>query len=408
MIMKMVDRVAAVLLSISLCSGSGFAQTPGALDAAGVKSFFEAGLKRNGIVGGSLSILQGGKVVFKDSYGYADLATSQPVDDDTAFHWGSISKTFTGIAIMQLRDRGLLKLDDPLVKYLPELTAIHDPWGPVDAITIRQMMTHSGGFRAPSFPWKDWDKPWEPFEPTHFSQVVAMLPYTEIEFAPGSKFSYSNLGVLFLGQVIERITDEPYEVYLDKNILKPLEMYQSYCSKSPYHLLKHRAHSYVLEKGKLTEQLFDFDAGVTAPNGGLNAPFPDMVKYLKFLMNAEPSKHEVYEGILKRSSLEEMWQPQFELPPAYPFPDDARSDRWIGLSFFIREENGKRVLGHSGGQIGLISHFYIQPDSGDAYLVAYNTDAYDDNKTSNTRRVDHAIRNYIFDSVLNQGSSPPR
>jgi CubicO group peptidase (beta-lactamase class C family) len=394
MIMKMVDRVAAVLLSISLCSGSGFAQTPGALDAAGVKSFFEAGLKRNGIVGGSLSILQGGKVVFKDSYGYADLATSQPVDDDTAFHWGSISKTFTGIAIMQLRDRGLLKLDDPLVKYLPELTAIHDPWGPVDAITIRQMMTHSGGFRAPSFPWKDWDKPWEPFEPTHFSQVVAMLPYTEIEFAPGSKFSYSNLGVLFLGQVIERITDEPYEVYLDKNILKPLEMYQSYCSKSPYHLLKHRAHSYVLEKGKLTEQLFDFDAGVTAPNGGLNAPFPDMVKYLKFLMNAEPSKHEVYEGILKRSSLEEMWQPELRIAPDFEtWPDES-----LGLSFFVLRSGSYRFVGHTGGQIGWSARFYVSPESGDGFIVAVNTVAKD--AEQNTGAFNHAIRDYLLEKLV--------
>jgi CubicO group peptidase (beta-lactamase class C family) len=406
--MKLIHCIAAILCCVFLCGGVGLAQAPGSLDAAAIKSFFESGLKRNGIIGGSLSVLQDGKVVFKDSYGYADLATSQPVDDDTAFHWGSISKTFTGIAIMQLRDRGLLKLDDPLVKYLPELAAIHDPWGPVDAITIRQMMTHTSGFRAPSFPWKDWDKSWQPFEPTHWSQIVAMLPYTEVEFPPGSKFSYSNLGVLFLGQVIERITDEPYEVYLDKNILKPLEMYQSYCSRSPYHLLKHRAHSYILEKGKLTEQRFDFDAGVTAPNGGLNAPLPDMIKYLKFLLLADPSKRDIYEGILKRSSLEEMWRPQFDLPPGYPFPEDTRPDRSIGLSFFIREDNGRQFVGHSGGQIGFISHFYIQPDSGDAYIVAYNTDAYDENQKSNTRKVDHEIRNYIFDSVIKQRSSPPR
>ena len=105
-------------------------------------------------------------------------------------------------------------------------------------------MTHSAGFRAPTWPWGG-DKPWHPFEPKRYEQLVAMLPYTEILFQPGSRHSYSNPGIVFLGRIIEQLTGDDFEVYVDKNILKPLEMHRSYFDRSPYHLLAHRSHGYV-------------------------------------------------------------------------------------------------------------------------------------------------------------------
>src|SRR5581483_4970583 len=177
--------------------------------AADFKTLYETGLQRNGIVGSSVVLLDHDREVFRDTFGYQDLATRQRIDDHTTFHWASISKTFTGIAIMQLRDRGLLSLDDPIVKYVPELAAAHYPYGPIAAITIREAMSHSTGFRDPTWPWRD--QPWQPFEPTQWSQLVAMMPYSSVDFAPGSKFSYSNLAVIFLGEIIERISGDPYE-----------------------------------------------------------------------------------------------------------------------------------------------------------------------------------------------------
>ena len=71
-----------------------------------------------------------------------------------------------------------------------------------------------------------------------------MLPYTELLFAPGSRYSYSNPGIVFLGRIIEVLTNEDYEVYVDKNVLKPLGMHRSFFDKAPPHLLRHRSHSY--------------------------------------------------------------------------------------------------------------------------------------------------------------------
>jgi len=86
------------------------------------------------------------------------------------------------------------------------------------------------------------------------------------------------------GQVIERLSGEDFEVYMDKNVLRPLDMRNSYYDTTPQHLLKHRSHSYsIAQDGKMIEGIFDMDTGITVSNGGLNAPLPDMVKYLNFL-----------------------------------------------------------------------------------------------------------------------------
>ena len=129
-------------------------------------------------------------------------------------------------------DHGRLKLDDPIIKYVPELKAVHNPFGDMNEITIRHLMTHSAGFRDATWPWGG-DKDWQPHEPTKWDQLVAMMPYTEILFKPGSKFSYSNPGIIFLGRVIEALSGEDYEVYIDKNIFKPLEMSRSYFDTTP-------------------------------------------------------------------------------------------------------------------------------------------------------------------------------
>ncbi|HYJ91877.1 MAG TPA: serine hydrolase domain-containing protein, partial [Pyrinomonadaceae bacterium] len=145
---------------------------------AAFASDFKKECRDAGIVGGSFLFLKDNRVVSEVHYGTANAA-NQPVDDNTIYHWASNTKPFTGIAIMQLRDRGLLKLDDPVTKYLPELRAVHNPYGSMDDITIRHLMTHSAGFRGGTWPWHK-GEPWEPFEPTEYSQLVAMLPYTEI------------------------------------------------------------------------------------------------------------------------------------------------------------------------------------------------------------------------------------
>ncbi len=363
----------------------------------GFRDLYHSSLRRYGVVGSSILVIENGRTASREMYGEANRERHRKVDDDTTFHWASITKTFTGIAIMQLRDHGLLKLDDSVVKYLPDLRAIHDPYGSVEAITIRQLMTHSAGFRSPTWPWTE-DKDWEPFEPIKWSQIVAMLPYTEVLFPPGTRHSYSNLGVVFLGRIIERLSGDDYEVFIDKNILKPLEMYCSYFDRSPYFLLKHRAAGYYLSGGVIKPAPFNFDSGITVSNSGLNSPIPDMAKYLHFLLGSA-ERNERYEEVLKRSSLEEMFQKQLLIRQTDPSQTIAGGGRdWVGLSFFIHEQDGRTYIGHGGQQGGFISHFYVDPTRGNGYVVAFNTDSSD--ASTNTQKLDAELREYFLNRVF--------
>jgi len=387
----------AVVLAAAPCFGQ---------DAIGngseIRSYYEAGLHKNGIVGSSLALIRDGRVVLRDNYGLQSKSPEVRVNEDTTYHWASCTKTLTGIAIMQLRDRGLLSLDDPLIKYIPELAAVHDPFGPISEITIRHVMSHSGGFRGATWPWHDDEKTWEPFEPTQWSQIVAMLPYTEVAFKPGSKFSYSNLGVVFLGEIIERLSGDPYPVYMEKNVLRPLGMSRSYFDRSPYFLLKYRSHSWDLKGGKLSEDPFDFNTGITRSNGGLNAPVSDMLKYLGFLLG-DPAKETEYSAVLKRSSLEEMWKP---LLPITTNDEESRLglNAQVATSFFVVSEGKLKLIGHTGTQNGFKSRFFIDPKSRSGFIVVYNTDAQDEsgNAAQNTSRFDAELAQYLAEHFFSQ------
>jgi CubicO group peptidase (beta-lactamase class C family) len=327
----------------------------------------------DGFVGGSLWFVHNGQVLAREHHGFADLDTKRRIDENTIYHWASITKTFTAIAIMQLRDRGRLTLDDPILNYLPELRGVHNPYGPMQAITIRHLLTHSAGFRGGTWPWGG-DKPWHPHEPATWEQLVAMVPYTEILFAPGSKYSYSNPGIIFLGRIIAQLSGDDYEVYVDKNILKPLGMYRAYYDVTPYHLLAYRSNNYTVKDGKLTANGLDFDTGITTSNGGLNAPIPDMVKYLSFLTGAGDTA--VYNAVLKRSSLEEMWRPALAIQSAAAGDRTAWNAAWaagIGLSYFIYDQPGVRIVGHTGSQKSFNTFIYFEPATRAAAILALNT-----------------------------------
>jgi CubicO group peptidase (beta-lactamase class C family) len=350
--------------------------TPAAID--NFRPHFQSVLQQHGVIGGGFAFVHGDQPAATLPFGEMNSETHQPIDSATAYNWASITKTMTAIAILQLRDRGKLSLDDPAVRYIPELRQVHDQFGSIDSITIRQLLTHSAGFRNPTWPW-DCDEPsncdWQPFEPTKWTQVAAMLPYTHIAFAPGTRWSYSNIGYVFLGQIIERLSGDDFEVYIDKNILKPLGMTESYFDRAPYFLEKHVSASY-LRGSKLTPQPFNFDTGITTSNSGLKAPLTDMARYLRFLIG-DPG-NALYEIVLRRSSLEEAWTgvlPATELgqaPTAYTAGSHG-TPPMMGLGFFILNSGGHRYIYHDGDQGGFSSEMLIDPADHCASILVVNT-----------------------------------
>ncbi|MCA9737902.1 MAG: beta-lactamase family protein [Gemmatimonadetes bacterium] len=345
-------------------------------------------LEREGIVGSSLAFYQDGQELAFETRGFADVESGRAVDRETIYHWASITKTFTSIALMQLRDRGLLDLDDPILDYVPELRAVH---GPIERVTLRHLMSHSAGFRSGTWPWGG-DQPWHPYEPTEWSQLVAMFPYTELEFEPGSRWQYSNPGIIFLGRVIETLTGEDYETYMEKNVLRPLGMRSAYFDRTPYHLLAHRSNNYFIEAGTRTANGVDFDTGITVSNGGLNAPIPDMARYLAFLVGAAPDA--TAEAVLARSSLEEMWREQIRIG------EEDGIEQAMGLGYFLPSFQGHGYVGHTGSQLGFLSFFYLDPATGAATIAVFNTDGRGAEPRAHTRQVLQEVRADLFGRIF--------
>ncbi|MGH7619321.1 MAG: serine hydrolase domain-containing protein, partial [Gemmatimonadaceae bacterium] len=190
----------------------------------------------------------------------------------------------------------------------------------------------------------------------------------------------SNPGFVYLARVIEQITGDPWDAYVQKNIFAPLGLDRSYFRSTPYFLAEHRSHNYSVRKDSATradqtiDNGADFDPGITSPNGAWNAPLGDLVKYIAFLTNAvlPGMTRERYDVVLKRSSLEEMWHPGKPMSQSYePAPNE-----WMGLSFFVLDHNGTRLLGHTGSQAGFRSFFYFNPATGAAIVAAFNTTSY--------------------------------
>jgi CubicO group peptidase (beta-lactamase class C family) len=359
--------------TVLLVPVSGGAQAP-----SGWPEFtraFQAYADSDQVVGASVVLMKNGRVVARHEAGQANREKRIPVDSQTIFHWGSITKSLTAISIMQLRDRGKLSLDDRIVRWVPELRSMHDPFGMMDSITIRMLLSHTAGFQGGTWPYGD-NQPWEPFEPTTWNQLVAMMPYQRLLFRPGSRYAYSNPAFVYLARVIEQVTGDPWDAYVQKNIFAPLELTRSYFRATPYFLAAHRSHNYHVRKDsagrvQLVDNGADFDPGITSPNGAWNAPLGDLVKYTAFLTNAmlPGMSRERYDVVLSRKSLEEMWQRGLPMTAGY----ESNPQQWMGLSFFIRERNGQRILGHTGSQAGFRSFFYFDPSNGMAVIAAFNT-----------------------------------
>ncbi|HEY7893680.1 MAG TPA: serine hydrolase domain-containing protein [Gemmatimonadaceae bacterium] len=397
--------VAVLAISLVVAPSPARAQRKAAVAAAPAAwrpftALFDSAAHSDSVVGAAILLMRDGRVVAHHEYGWADRARGQRVTERTIFHYGSITKQLTAISIMQLRDRGKLTLDDRVTSYIPELRQVHDPYGSMDSITIHMLMSHSAGFQNPTWPYKQ-GVSWEPFEPTTWSQLVAMMPYQELYFKPGSRYSYSNPGFIYLGRIISELTDDPWETYVQKNILSPLGLTRSYFNTTPYYLADDRSANYTVMHDSATghEHVQDngreFDPGITIPNGGWNAPLADLATYLAFLTDAahgDTALEHRYGIVLSRSSLAEMWHPLYVTTP-----DSASHPEWMGMSFFVLPRGTSTLIGHTGSQAGFLAFMYFNPATKAAVVAAFNTndDAAPDGKPTAFETIRQAALNLI-------------
>jgi CubicO group peptidase (beta-lactamase class C family) len=330
---------------------------------------FRAFAERARVPGIAYGVIIDGRLAHSGAVGYRDVRTKAPVDADTVFRIASMTKSFTALCVMRLRDEGKLSLDDPAERYVPELTGLVYPTADSPRITIRHLLSHAEGFPEDN-PWGD-----RQLAATDTEMSAMMTRGIPFSTAPGTAYEYSNFGFAILGRVVANVSGMPYRRYLQANILKPLGMTSTTLEARdvpPGRL----AHGYRLEGNELVDEPALPD-GAFGPMGGMLTSTRDLAAYVAFLSSAWPARDEPDQGPVRRSSLREMqqvWRPS--AATVYRDAVDAPlklNAGGYGFGLRVWQTCGlPHVVAHSGGLPGFGSHMRWLPEHGVAILAMGN------------------------------------
>ena len=269
---------------------------------AAVDSIMRAFVDERHVPGAGWGILIDGKVAHIGTTGIRDVRTNAPVDSATVFRIASMTKSFTAVAILQLRDAGKLSLDDPAAKYVPELASLRYATTDAPRITIRHLLTHSAGFPEDN-PWGD-----QQLERTNAEMATMMRAGIPFSTAPGTNYEYSNFGFAILGRIVANVSGMPYARYVRERVLLPLGMTVTTLESRDVPATR-LAHGYRRQDEQWLEepQLPD---GAFGSMGGMLTSIGDLSKWVAFMLDAWPPRDGRENPVLKRSSLREMQQVQ--------------------------------------------------------------------------------------------------
>ncbi|MDI1450540.1 serine hydrolase domain-containing protein [Polyangium sp. 6x1] len=324
---------------------------------------------RRGFPGVAFGIVIDGELVYAKGFGVADVASKAPVDKDTVFRIASLTKSFTAMSVLELRDEGKLSLDDPAVKYVPELAGLRYPTRDAAPITLRHLLGHGAGFPEDN-PWGDRQLG---LSDADFSKMMREgFPFST---SPGSTFEYSNTGFAILGRVITNVSGIDYADYLRTRILSPLGMNRTVLDERMVEKA-HLARGYRKEGDALVPEV-NLPHGAYGAMGGLYSSLADMARYVAYHLSAWPPRDEREAGPVRRSTLREMhesgratglWaspglgeEPPFVYATGYAF----------GLGKFETCEF-TRGVSHTGGLPGYGSVIQFLPEYGVGVIAMSN------------------------------------
>ncbi len=326
-------------------------------------------MAENHIPGMVLGVIKDGRLTFVKSEGVQDTASKRPAGPDTLFRIASMTKAFTAMSILKLRDEGRLALDDPADRYVPELRGWSYPTSDSPRITIRDLLTHSAGFVTDD-PWGDRQ---QVLSQTAFTALLkAGVPFTR---APEMRHEYANLGYAILGRVIANVTKAPYRAFVEQRLLTPLGM-----SASGFDVLAHpkekRAVGYRWENEAWAEEPTMKDGAFNAM-GGLEVSATDYAKWLGFVISAWPARDGADGGLVKRGTVRQVTRGVNNAAvfhrPATGGKDQCPGTVSYGMGWrVIGDCDYGTVLAHGGGYPGYGSHVMLLPEYGAALFALTN------------------------------------
>ena len=340
-------------------------------DFADVDKLFQDFASANHVPGAAWGIVIDGRLVHAGAAGYRDLETKSAPNADTVFRIASMTKSFTAMSILELRDEGKLSLDDPAEKYVPELASLKYPTTDSPKITVRHLLSHSEGFPE--------DNPWGDQQLSIGDDQLSQMLRGGIPFsnAPGVAYEYSNYGFMILGRIVGRVSGVPYADYVAANILRPLGMMSTTLEPSsvPADRL---AHGYRWEDNQWKEER-QLPHGAGGAMGGMLTSINDLSKYVAAYLSAWPPHDGPETAPIRRASLREMQQ--MWRPAGATVTRGAAGAIQLnagGYAFGLRVSqtcNFKYIVSHTGGLPGFGSIMQWLPEYG-AGVIAFGNVTY--------------------------------
>ncbi len=327
------------------------------------------------------------KLIYCNAVGYSNLEKRIVADNKSRFRIASMTKSFTAMSILRLRDEGKLQLTDAAAKFIPEMASLKYPTSDGLPITIFNLLTMSAGFPE--------DNPWGDRQLSDTDQELIDFVKNGVSFSsnPGSQFEYSNLGYGLLGQIISKVSGQHFQDYVIDKILRPLGMNdcEFEYEKIPNEKL---AFGYRWEDNQWKPEALLND-GSYASMGGMICTIDDFAKYMSFLLTSWPARNENEVGPVKRNSAREMQQPWMfrGFSPDYKTHRGERCARTGSYGFGLgwrKDCNGLISISHSGGLPGFGSVHILLPDLG-VGIVAFSNLTYADMGEPATQALDTLI-----------------
>lgn len=308
-----------------------------------------------------------GALVHRGAAGLRDVATRSGVTPDTVFRIASMTKSFTALAILKLRDEGRLSLDDPAERYVPELAGLAYPSADAPRITVRHLLTHAAGFPE--------DNPWGDQQLAISEAAMTTLLERGIPFSnvPGVAYEYSNFGFALLGRIVSVVSATPYRDYVQREILGPLGMRST--TLEPADVAPDRlalGYRWEDEQWTLEPALAD---GAFGAMGGMLTSMDDLGRYVGYLLSAWPPRDDAERGPVRRASLREMQQAWRARPATVTLGTAGPQLSAGGYGYGLRVTQTcefPHIVGHAGGLPGYGSLMLWLPEYGVGLIAAGN------------------------------------
>jgi len=345
-------RQSGYLLLASLAFSAAFAQDrmtvgrlPGDLQQK-VDQAAEQALAESGAPSASIAIVRDGQIVLTKAYGKARLDPAEAAQVSMRYSVGSISKQFTAAAILLLEQQGKLSIDDPVSKYLPELTRASE-------VTIRMLLSHTSGYQDY---WPE-DYLMPPMsQPTTAQHILDTWGKKPLDFDPGTQWQYSNTNFVIAGRIVEMVSGEPLMQFLQEHIFRPLDMKEVWNSDAQK-LQQPDAQGYIRYALGPPRPAPKEGSGWMFAAGELAMPAYDLAQWDISIMNR---------SLLAAKSYDEMFAPVML---------KSGSSSHYGLGLFVQNMHGHPVLEHSGEVSGFTSENVVLPQDKMAIAVLTNLDA---------------------------------